>query len=107
MIADHDTRPEFRAPVVTWTPVISPAGFIIYDGDLFPDWRGDGFIGGMSSMSLVRVAFDGESAREAGRFDMKRRIREVEQGPDGAIWLLEDGTRGGRGWLLKLTPRDG
>ena len=107
VIADHDTRPEFRAPVVTWTPVISPAGFIIYDGDLFPDWKGDGFIGGMSSMSLVRVAFDGESAREAERFDMKRRIREVEQGPDGAIWLLEDGTRGGRGWLLKLTPRDG
>ncbi len=103
-IPDHDTRPEFRAPVISWTPVISPAGFIIYDGDLFSDWKGDGFIGGMSSQSLVRIEFDGERAREAQRFDMQRRIREVEQGPDGAIWLLEDGTRGGKGGLLKLTP---
>lgn len=103
-IPDHDTRPEFNAPLITWTPVISPAGFVIYDGDLFPDWQGSGFIGGLSSMSLVRVEFDGESAREAERFDMGRRIREVEQGPDGALWLLEDGTRGAMGTLLKLTP---
>ncbi len=105
VIPDHATRPEFRAPVITWNPVISPAGFIIYDGEQFPDWKGNGFIGGLSSMSLVRVEFDGEKAREAQRFDMKRRIREVEQGPDGAIWLLEDGTRQGKGALLKLTPK--
>ena len=103
-IPNHDTRPEFRAPAVTWTPVISPAGFMVYDGNGFPDWNGSGFIGGLSSMSLVRVEFDGQSAREAERFEMGRRIREVEQGPDGAIWLLEDGNRGGDGWLLKLTP---
>ncbi|WP_233398571.1 PQQ-dependent sugar dehydrogenase [Luteimonas sp. MC1828] len=102
-IPDHATRPEFRAPVITWTPVISPAGFIIYSGDMFPAWKGNGFIGGLSSMSLVRVEFNGETAREAQRFDMRRRIREVEQGPDGAIWLLEDGTRKGKGALLKLT----
>lgn len=105
-IPDHDTRPEFNAPAITWTPVISPAGFIIYDGELFSDWQGDGFIGGMSSLSLVRVEFDGEEAHEAERFDMQKRIREVEQGPDGAIWLLEDGTRGGEGALLKLTPQE-
>ena len=103
-IPDHSTRPEFRAPVISWTPVISPAGFIIYDGDLFPQWHSNGFIGGLSSMSLVRIEFDGDSAREAERFEMQRRIREVEQGPDGAIWLLEDGTREGGGWLLRLTP---
>lgn len=103
-IPDHDTRPEFRTPLISWTPVISPAGFIIYDGDLFPAWKGNGFIGGMSSKSLVRIAFDGETAREAQRFDMQRRIREVEQGPDGAIWLLEDGTREGQGWLMRLSP---
>lgn len=90
--------------MISWTPVISPAGLMFYDGDLFADWKGSAFIGGLSSKSLVRVAFDGESAREAQRFDMERRIREVEQGPDGAIWLLEDGTRGGGSWLLKLTP---
>ncbi len=101
-IPNHDTRPEFIAPVVTWWEVISPAGFIIYSGELFPQWQGSGFIGGLSSRSLVRVAFDGDSAREAERFNMGERIREVEQGPDGAIWLLEDG-KGGR--LLKLTPK--
>jgi len=101
-IPDHSTRKEFAAPKVTWTPVISPAGFIIYSGTLFPQWTGSGFIGGLSSTSLVRVAFDGDNAREAERFLMGERIREVEQGPDGAIWLLEDGSKGK---LLKLTPK--
>ncbi len=101
-IPDHDTRPEFAAPKVTWTPVISPAGFVIYSGSLFPQWKGSGFIGGLSSTSLVRVAFDGDSAREAERFNMGERIREVEQGPDGALWLLEDGSKAR---LLKLTPK--
>lgn len=103
-IPDHDTRPEFIAPVVTWRQVISPAGFIIYNGKQFPQWQGSGFIGGLSSKSLVRVAFDGDKAREAERFDMGNRIREVEQGPDGALWLLEDGTNAK---LLKLTPKAG
>ncbi|MCD9088450.1 PQQ-dependent sugar dehydrogenase [Stenotrophomonas sp. SY1] len=106
-IPDHDTRPEFIAPVVTWRQVISPAGFVIYNGTQFPQWQGSGFIGGLSSMSLVRVAFDGDKAREAERFDMGNRIREVEQGPDGALWLLEDGKDGSEGRLLKLTPKAG
>ncbi|WP_140726311.1 PQQ-dependent sugar dehydrogenase [Pseudomonas sp. Hp2] len=104
-IPDHDTRPEFAAPKITWNPVISPAGFVIYSGTLFPQWKGDGFIGGLSSQVLVRVAFDGEQAREAERYDMGARIREVEQGPDGALWLLEDERDGSRGRLLKLTPK--
>lgn len=101
VIPNHDTRPEFNAPEINWTPVIAPAGFIIYSGNLFPDWKGDGFIGGLASQALVRVEFDGVRAAEAERFDMHQRIREVEQGPDGAIWLLEDG---GDARLLKLTP---
>ncbi|MDH3601668.1 MAG: PQQ-dependent sugar dehydrogenase [Candidatus Tectomicrobia bacterium] len=104
-IPNHDTHPEFHAPSVYWVPVISPAGFVIYSGDLFPDWQGDGFIGGLSSRSLVRVSFDagdnGDKVQEIERFNMGRRIREVEQGPNGAIWLLEDRS-GGR--LLKITP---
>ena len=71
-------------------------------GDLFPEWRGDGFVSGLSSQALIRVEFDGVNAREAERFRMGERIRAVVEGPDGALWLLEDG-RGGR--LLKLTPR--
>jgi len=105
-IPDHDTRPELNAPEVSWTPVISPAGLVIYSGDSFPAWKGSALIGGLSSKALVRVAIDGTTAREAERFDMGERIREVEQGPDGAVWLIEDqdgaGKSGGR--LLKLTP---
>jgi aldose sugar dehydrogenase len=100
-IPDHPTRPEFTPPAVWWTPVISPSGFAIYGGTLFADWQGDGFITGLSSESLVRIEFDGDNAREAERFDMGRRIRAVREGPDGALWLLEDGS-GGR--LIRLTP---
>ncbi len=102
-IPDHDTRPEFAAPALWWTPVISPSGMIIYDGELFGDWQGDALITGLSSQSLLRIEFDGESAREAERFRLGERIRAVAQGPDGAVWLLEDG-RGAR--LLRLTPTD-
>lgn len=101
-IPDHDTRPEFEAPKAWWTPVISPAGLLIYSGDLFADWRGDALIPGLSSQALVRVEIDGDNAEEAERFEMGKRIRAVQQGPAGAIWLLEDGP-GGR--LLRLTPR--
>jgi len=104
-IPDHHTRPEFAPPAVFWNPVISPSSLMFYTGNEFPDWRGDAFIGGLSSQALIRVEFDGNTAREAQRFEMGRRIRAVEQGPDGAIWLLEDGRegRGGEGYLLKLT----
>ncbi|MEO8365034.1 MAG: PQQ-dependent sugar dehydrogenase [Pseudoxanthomonas sp.] len=105
VIPDHDTRPEFAAPKVSWNPVISPAGLMIYSGDKFPQWKGDAFIGGLSSKSLVRIEFDGTTAREAARYDMGERIREVEQGPDGSLWLLEDEDDGSGGRLLKLTPR--
>ncbi|MGH8061248.1 MAG: PQQ-dependent sugar dehydrogenase [Pseudoxanthomonas sp.] len=104
VIPDHDTRPEFAAPKASWNPVISPAGFVIYSGDKFPQWKGDGFIGGLSSKSLVRIEFDGTTAREAARYDMGERIREVEQGPDGSLWLLEDEDDGSGGRLLKLSP---
>lgn len=104
-IPDHSTRPEFHAPAVSWTPVISPSSFIIYTGKPFADWNGDGFIGGLSSKALVRVEFSGDSAKEAARYDMGERIREVEQGPDGNLWLLEDQMNGSGGRLLLLTPK--
>lgn len=101
-IPDHDTRPDLEAPKAYWVPAISPGGLMFYDGDVFPQWKGSAFLGGLSSEALVRVEFDGEHAREAERFQMGARIREEEQGPKGAIWILEDGKNGR---LLRLTPR--
>jgi len=101
-IPDHDTRPEFNKPAITWTPVISPSSLVFYSGDAFPDWKGNAFAGGLSSQSLVRIQFEGDRAWEAERFAMGQRIRGVRQGPDGALWLIEDG-KDGR--LLKLTPK--
>jgi glucose/arabinose dehydrogenase len=100
-IPDHDTRPEFNAPEVYWVPTIAPSGLIIYHGSMFPKWRGNAFIGGLRSMSVLRIKIEGGQAEEVERFVMDNRIREVEQGPKGAIWVLEDQS-GGR--LLRLTP---
>ncbi|APH73346.1 PQQ-dependent sugar dehydrogenase [Aquibium oceanicum] len=106
-IPDHPTRPEFEAPEAFWNPVISPAGLVIYSGDVFPEWQGDALIGGLSGRAIIHAELgeqeDGTLAAEAERFDMGARIREVEQGPDGALWALED-RAGGR--LLKLMPAD-
>lgn len=104
-IPDHKTRPEFEAPKVSWNPAISPGGMIVYSGKLFPQWAGDLFIGGLSSQALVRVDVNGTNAAKGDQWPMGARIREVEEGPDGAIWLLEDGREGSQGRLLKLTPK--
>ena len=99
-IPDHDTRPEFEAPKVAWVPTIAPAGFIFYSGADFPQWQGSALIAGLASRAIIRVEIDGDTAREAERFDLGARIREVEQGPGGALGVLEDAV----GWrLLKLT----
>ena len=101
-IPDHPTRPEFAAPAVTWTPVISPAGLVIYDGRRFTQWQGRALIGGLSSRGLVVVEFSDRGAREVARYPMQARIREVEQGPDGDVWVLEDERDGRGGRLLRL-----
>ncbi|KTT38841.1 glucose dehydrogenase [Pseudomonas oryzihabitans] len=101
-IPDHDTRPEFIPPKITWTPVISPAGLMIYEGNRFPAWKGNAFIGGLSSKSLVRIELEGEEAREVERYAMGTRIRDVEEGPNGSLWVLEDGANAR---LLELQPK--
>ena len=103
-IAKPGSRPDLQQPVLYWNPVIAPAGFAFYTGNMFPQWRGSAFVGGLASTSLVRVAFDGTTAREAERWDMGARIRAVMTSPDGALWLLEDGSDGR---LLRLTSNRG
>jgi glucose/arabinose dehydrogenase len=100
---DHDTRPEFDAPALWWTPVISPGDLMVYRGDLFGDWRGNAFAAGLSSRAIVRIELEGSAAREVERYPMGARIRSVVEGPAGALWVLED-RRDAR--LLKLTPRN-
>ena len=103
-IPDHAAGDGFEVPKVSWNPAISPAGLIHYTGDMFPAWKDSLFIGGLSSKALIRVKLDGDTASKADQWDMGARIREVEQGPDGALWVLEDGRDGSQGRLLKLTP---
>ena len=103
-IPDHDTRPEFLEPAAWWTPVISPGDLMVYSGSLFADWRGDLIAAGLSSEALVRIEITGEEAREVERYPMGARIRGVAQGPDGALWVLEDERRSSQGRLLRLTP---
>jgi glucose/arabinose dehydrogenase len=97
-IPDHDTRPEFHAPAVYWVPSVSPSSLMFYDGDEFPQWRGDAFVGALSGMAIIRIEIDGDSAVEADRYVMNARIRGLVQGPDDAIWVIVDGGgTGGRG----------
>ena len=100
-IPDHRSGDGFMAPAVWWNPSISPGSLMIYRGNAFPAWRGDAFVGALSGQALIRIDLDGTSASKGDQWPMGARIREVEQGPDGSIWLLEDGP-GGR--LLQLTP---
>jgi glucose/arabinose dehydrogenase len=95
------TRRDLEPAKLYWVPSISPSTLLIYSGNLFPQWKGNGFIGALSGQALIRVTFNGDSAQKADRWDMDNRIRWVGQGPEGAIYLLEDG-EGAR--LLRLTP---
>jgi aldose sugar dehydrogenase len=70
-------------------PSIPPSGLVIYDGKIFAEWKNDAFIGGLVSKGLIRVDIDGTQASEVGRFSWNKRIREVAQGPDGYLYLLE------------------
>ena len=101
-IPKPSTRPDLERAKLSWVPSISPTSLLIYGGDLFPEWKGSGFIGTLTGKGLVRVTFNGDQASKAEELEMPRsRIRFVGQGPEGAIYLLEDGA-GGR--MLRLTP---
>ena len=104
-IPDHSTRPEFEAPKITWTPVISTSSISMYSTGThtdFPAWQGDALISGLSSKALIVVNFDEDNtATERYRYDMGERIRSV-LAVDGEVWLLEDGDAGK---LLQLLPK--
>ena len=102
-IHDATQAPGLEQPVYYWDPVISPGALTIYSGALFPEWKGDFLIAGLSSKALVRVVVrdDRVVGEERLLTDRESRIRDVVEGPDGALYLLTDGDDAK---LLKLVP---
>jgi glucose/arabinose dehydrogenase len=89
-------------PIYFWVPSIAPSGMMFYTGDLFPEWKGNLFVGALAGQHLVRLVLNGERvmAEESLLTDFHQRIRDVRQGPDGAVYLLTGG-----GGLVRLTPK--
>jgi glucose/arabinose dehydrogenase len=103
-IPKPDTRPDLAKPVLYWVPVIAPGNLMFYRGNkTFPQWDGNGFIGGMATQSLNRIIFDGHGgAKSAERWSVGKRIRDVEEAPDGSLWMVEDANPGA---LIHVTPK--
>jgi aldose sugar dehydrogenase len=103
-IPNPDTRPDLAKPVLYWVPVIAPGNLMFYTGTkTFPQWNGNGLVSGLATQSLNRIIFDGQGgAKSAERWDVGHRIRDVEEGPDGSLWMLEDSNPGA---LIHVTPR--
>jgi glucose/arabinose dehydrogenase len=101
----ESSGPGFEPPIYQWTPVIAPSGMTFYEGDRFPDWKGDLFVGGLRSTALVRLELDGNSVAHEERIldDAGLRIRDVVEGPDGALYLLTDEDNGK---VLRLSPAE-
>jgi glucose/arabinose dehydrogenase len=89
-------------PIYYWYPDIAPSGMMFYTGQLFPEWKGNVFMGSLADKCLVRLVLDGNKvvAEEHLLVDRKQRIRDVRQGPEGAVYLLSDD-----GMILRLTPK--
>lgn len=102
-IPKPDMRPDLTMPVIYWVPVIAPGNLMFYRGtQTFPQWNGSGFISGLRTKTLNRIIFDGHGgAKTAERWDVGRSIRDVEEGPDGSLWMLEDANPGA---LIHVTP---
>jgi len=96
------SMPGVEEPVYFWVPSIAPSGMMFYTGDLFPEWKGSVFVGALAGQHLARLVLKGDRvvAEEKLLTDFKQRIRDVRQGPDGAVYLLTGG-----GGLVKLTPK--
>jgi aldose sugar dehydrogenase len=109
-VSQHPTRDGFESPLVTWIPSIAASGMTVYTGDRFPAWRGHVFVGGMRTGEirgtghLQRIVFNAkteEIRRESLLGDLRQRIREVRQGPDGLLYLLTDEDDGA---LMRIDP---
>nr|WP_232516652.1 PQQ-dependent sugar dehydrogenase [Thauera sp. K11] len=91
-IGEGTARADVQPPVTQWTPSIAPSGMAFYTGDVFPRWKDNLFVGALKYRMLVRLVLDGEKVVHEERLlaDAGMRIRDVRQGPDGRLWLLDD-----------------
>jgi glucose/arabinose dehydrogenase len=87
-IADPPSKPEFADAVAHYSPVFSPSGMVFYTGDKFPEWRGHALLGGLSGHEVVRLEIDGDKVVNEERIPLPERIRDVEQGPDGNVYII-------------------
>jgi glucose/arabinose dehydrogenase len=102
-IPSPDTRPDLAKPVIYWDPVIAPGNLMFYKGSAFAQWNGSALISGLVSEVIDRVTFDGKGgAAVAQRWKIGKRVRDIEEAPDGSLWMLEDAMPGG---LFHLTPK--
>lgn len=102
-IPSPDTRPDLAKPVIYWVPVIAPGNLMFYKGNAFPHWKGSALISALAAEAIVRVTFDGKGGATAvQRWDVGKRVRDIEEGPDGSLWMLEDAAPGG---LYRLMPK--
>ena len=104
VISDKTHMDGMEQPLLHWTPSIAPSGMAFYDGDKFPQWKGDLFVGALKDRHLRRVDLDGEKVvgQELLLEELKERIRDVRTGPDGFLYVLTDATDGR---VLRLEPR--
>jgi glucose/arabinose dehydrogenase len=102
-IHEATAKPGMEQPVKYWVPSIAPSGMAFYSGDLFPRWKGSLFVGALAGQMLVRVTLDGDKATGEERLlkEIGERIRDVRQGPDGALYLVTDSSDGK---ILRVTP---
>ncbi|MEQ5788539.1 PQQ-dependent sugar dehydrogenase [Erythrobacter sp. NFXS35] len=103
-IPDPEEYPQFKGAAQYWSPVRSPSGMIVYTGNMFPDWRGDILFGALSAGGIERVDMEGGEVAGTEFIPLNTRIREVEQGPDGAIWLLTNAKDGNAGEVWRIEP---
>jgi glucose/arabinose dehydrogenase len=102
-IPSPDTRPNLAKPVVYWDPVIAPGNLMFYSGSVFARWNGSALVGGLVSEVIDRITFDDHGgATVVQRWNIGKRVRDIEEASDGSLWMLEDATPGG---LYHLTPK--
>jgi len=101
-IPSPDTRSDLVKPVIYWTPVIAAGNLMFYSGAMFPQWKGNALVSGLWTTSLNRIIVTGSTAKPAERWDVGHRLRDIEQAPDGALWMLEDADPGG---VFRVTPK--